>query len=45
LPFAEGIKAGFPSPAQDYIDLAFDLNKELVKNPVHPSMGVFGATP
>lgn len=33
LPFAEGIKAGFPSPAQDYIDLAFDLNKELVKNP------------
>jgi len=33
LPMAEGIKAGFPSPAQDYIDLAFDLNKELVKNP------------
>lgn len=33
LPLAEGIKAGFPSPAQDYIDLAFDLNKELVKNP------------
>lgn len=33
LPLADGIKAGFPSPAQDYIDLAFDLNKELVKNP------------
>jgi len=33
LAFVEGIKAGFPSPAQDYIDLAFDLNKELVKNP------------
>ncbi|MBC7125405.1 MAG: translesion error-prone DNA polymerase V autoproteolytic subunit [Bacteroidales bacterium] len=33
LPLAEGIKAGFPSPAQDYIDIAFDLNKELVKNP------------
>lgn len=33
LPFAEGIKAGFPSPAQDYIDISFDLNKELVKNP------------
>lgn len=33
LPMAEGIKAGFPSPAQDYIDIALDLNKELVKNP------------
>ena len=33
LPFAEGIKAGFPSPAQDYIEISFDLNKELVKNP------------
>jgi len=32
LPLAEGIKAGFPSPAQDYIDISFDLNKELVKN-------------
>lgn len=32
-PFAEGINAGFPSPAQDYIDIALDLNKELVKNP------------
>lgn len=33
VPLAEGIKAGFPSPAQDYIDIALDLNKELVKNP------------
>lgn len=33
LPLVEEIKAGFPSPAQDYIDLAFDLNKELIKNP------------
>lgn len=34
LPIAdEGIKAGFPSPAQDFMDLAIDLNKELVKNP------------
>lgn len=33
IPLAEGIKAGFPSPAQDYIDIALDLNKELVKNP------------
>lgn len=33
LPIADGIKAGFPSPAQDYIDSALDLNKELIKNP------------
>ena len=28
-----GISAGFPSPAQDFIDLSIDLNKELVRNP------------
>jgi DNA polymerase V len=28
-----GIRAGFPSPAQDYIDLKIDLNKELIANP------------
>ncbi len=34
LPVAdEGIRAGFPSPAQDYMDVAIDLNKELIKNP------------
>ncbi len=34
LPFAnEGIEAGFPSPAQDYMDFAIDLNHELVSNP------------
>lgn len=34
LPFINnGIVAGFPSPADDYIDLMLDLNKELVKNP------------
>lgn len=27
------IKAGFPSPAQDYSELKLDLNKELIKNP------------
>lgn len=29
----EGIHAGFPSPAQDYMTGCIDLNKELVKHP------------
>lgn len=34
LPLVDGgIAAGFPSPAQDYIDLKIDLNKELIDNP------------
>lgn len=34
LPLAEqGIHAGFPSPAQDYLELSIDLNEELIKNP------------
>ncbi len=28
-----GISAGFPSPADDFMDLSLDLNKELIKNP------------
>lgn len=28
-----GIKAGFPSPAQDYISESIDLNKELIEHP------------
>jgi len=33
-PFIEqGIKAGFPSPAEDFLDISIDLNKELIKNP------------
>ncbi|WP_274476594.1 LexA family protein [Mangrovimonas aestuarii] len=34
LPFvANGISAGFPSPADDFLDINIDLNKHLVKNP------------
>ena len=33
----EGIRAGFPSPAQDY--LAIDLNKELIKHPASTFYG------
>ena len=34
LPLAAGaISAGFPSPAEEYIELAIDLNKELIKHP------------
>ena len=40
LPFADGgIKAGFPSPAQDYMETAIDLNKELVKHPASTFYG------
>lgn len=28
-----GIPAGFPSPAQDYVDSILDLNKELIPHP------------
>lgn len=28
-----GIRAGFPSPAQDYITESIDLNKELIEHP------------
>lgn len=40
LPVAEGgICAGFPSPAQDYIEGGIDLNRELVKNPAATFFG------
>lgn len=40
LPFvANGISAGFPSPADDFIDTGIDLNKELIR---HPSATFYG---
>lgn len=33
LPYVDaGISAGFPSPADDFIELSIDLNKEIIKN-------------
>jgi DNA polymerase V len=33
LPYIDaGISAGFPSPADDFIELTIDLNKEFIKN-------------
>jgi DNA polymerase V len=37
--FANGISAGFPSPASDFMDAAIDLNKELIS---HPAATFFG---
>lgn len=40
LPYAdEGVRAGFPSPAQDYLEQAIDLNKELIKHPASTFYG------
>lgn len=34
LPYADGgIRAGFPSPAQDYLSESIDLNKDLIRHP------------
>lgn len=34
LPYVDdGISAGFPSPALDFVDLTIDLNRHLIKNP------------
>ena len=40
MPYAgQGIQAGFPSPAQDYISETIDLNRELIR---HPSATFYG---
>lgn len=45
LPYADdGIKAGFPSPAQDYMDMVIDLNRELVKHPASTFYGRVSGT-
>ncbi|MDA3900806.1 MAG: translesion error-prone DNA polymerase V autoproteolytic subunit [Spirochaetes bacterium] len=31
--FGSSVQAGFPSPAEDYIESTLDLNRHLVKNP------------
>jgi len=36
---SEGISAGFPSPALDFIDLSIDLNRHLI---LHPSSTFYG---
>lgn len=41
LPLLEGIRAGFPSPAADFIDSSIDLNKHLIK---HPSATFYART-
>lgn len=33
LPIIERLKAGFPSPASDYVEGKLDLNKKLIQNP------------
>ena len=34
LPYYEaGVKAGFPSPAQDYLSQSLDFNRDLIKHP------------
>jgi len=33
IPYVGNINAGFPSPADDYLELKIDLNRELVKHP------------
>lgn len=40
LPYADqGIQAGFPSPAQDYINEYIDLNREIVRHPASTFYG------
>lgn len=40
LPVYSGIKAGFPSPADNYSADYIDLNKELIQNPASTFFGI-----
>lgn len=45
LPYAdEGIQAGFPSPAQDYVSESIDLNHELIRHPASTFYGRVSGT-
>ena len=33
VPLVEGIRAGFPSPAEDFTEPTLDLNRYVIKNP------------
>lgn len=35
----QGIRAGFPSPAQDYMTESIDLNRELIRHPASTFLG------
>ena len=39
IPLFTGISAGFPSPANDYLEEAIDLNKTLIRNPASTFFG------
>lgn len=46
LPYADvGIKAGFPSPAQDYLTESIDLNKVLIRHSETTFMRKFPVIP
>ena len=33
LQFAQSVRAGFPSPAEDYLGESLDFNRDLIRNP------------
>ncbi|NBB23398.1 translesion error-prone DNA polymerase V autoproteolytic subunit [Runella sp. CRIBMP] len=39
IPFVGDIAAGFPSPAEDYLEECIDLNREFIKNPTSTFYG------
>ncbi len=39
LPFVGNISAGFPSPAEEYLEQVLDFNKDFIKNPTSTFYG------